>query len=72
MKQRTRIYYTEADKALMWERWMDSRQPPLERLVRISPLLVYGSHGSELPTKIFLQRPSPARAQTAVTSCFCD
>jgi len=21
MKQRTRIYYTEADKALMWERW---------------------------------------------------
>ena len=21
MKQRTRIYYTETDKALMWERW---------------------------------------------------
>ena len=21
MKYRTRIYYTEADKALMWERW---------------------------------------------------
>jgi len=21
MKQRTRIYYTEADRALMWERW---------------------------------------------------
>ena len=60
MKQRTRIYYTEADKALMWERWMDSRQPPLERLVRISPLLVYESHGSELPTKIFCSaRASP-------------
>ena len=21
MKYRTRIYYTEADKALMWDRW---------------------------------------------------
>ena len=21
MKQRTRIYYTETDKALMWDRW---------------------------------------------------
>ena len=23
MKYRTRIYYTETDKALMWERWKD-------------------------------------------------
>jgi len=23
MKYRTRIFYTEADKALMWDRWRD-------------------------------------------------
>ena len=24
MKQRRRIYYTESQKALMWDRWKDS------------------------------------------------
>ena len=33
MKQRTRIYYSETDKALMWERWRQG-----ESLQRIAQL----------------------------------
>ena len=33
MKQRTRIYYTEADRALMWERWR--RGESLDSIARL-------------------------------------
>ena len=34
MKYRTRIYYTEADKALMWERWRQGES--LNAIARLS------------------------------------
>ena len=53
MKRRPKIYYTEAQKALMWDRWkkgdslesiarlFDRHHPSIERIIR--------AHGGDTP-----------------------
>jgi len=48
MKYRTRIFYTEADKALMWDRWQ--KGDSLHAIAR----LFDRSHGSSILTMVIV------------------
>jgi hypothetical protein len=56
MKRRTRIQYTEADKALMWERWRQG-----ESLHAISSSL------QSLPVQRVRLMPHPSRSRPSVS-----
>jgi hypothetical protein len=58
MKQRRRIYYSETQKALMWERWQKG-----ESLRRVGPLGADRRYGQGPPQSVGPPRDGPCCAQ---------
>jgi len=67
MKQRRRIYYTETQKALMWERWRKG-----DTLAQIARLFELGSGrlNGELKWLFMAEHGNPALAAPAAASDF--